>query len=335
MGIASQKYFEDVIMYLSVLRYIFKSRSKKGYFDLNKKAETFFRDVLNIVYDWRLKDLNKIQSNYPAIDLADDEELVCVQVTAESGSAKINKTLVKFFDKKFDSKYVRIMFMIITEKKAYSKDFSVPSSFVFNKSSDIKDIDDLLDDVEALSLDRLKALHEYLKQELAGIVASVAEPGTLLATAERPANTPAKNGLALFNHLQYQNDEQKKGMEDLSRFYTTLISLPKEIREYLFTIVWNGYESQSFGNTRIIIIPTELESRLKITRSKSVELFQVLDQKGIGAVDDSDAIHYLEVFFFMDTGVELLKELKDFSKSEGILIDLLVNCNFELLDTAL
>ncbi|MEQ1519339.1 MAG: hypothetical protein ABL931_22925 [Usitatibacteraceae bacterium] len=39
-------------MNLSILRYIFKAKSKQGHFDLNIQAEAFFRDVLNAVYGW-------------------------------------------------------------------------------------------------------------------------------------------------------------------------------------------------------------------------------------------------------------------------------------------
>ena len=80
MTIQSFKKFEEIVMYLSVLRYIFKSRSKQGLFDLNKKAEPFFMRLLNLTYSWGLKDLNKIQNNYPAIDLGDNTNGICIQV---------------------------------------------------------------------------------------------------------------------------------------------------------------------------------------------------------------------------------------------------------------
>ncbi len=76
-------------MHLSVLRYIFKSKSKRGHYDLNKASESFFRDFMNEVYGWKLANMNTIQSNYPAIDLGDKVNRICVQVTAENSSTKI------------------------------------------------------------------------------------------------------------------------------------------------------------------------------------------------------------------------------------------------------
>jgi len=51
MPIASTKEFENILMHLSVLRYIFKSKSKLQQYDLNKAAENFFRDFLNVAFD--------------------------------------------------------------------------------------------------------------------------------------------------------------------------------------------------------------------------------------------------------------------------------------------
>ncbi|WP_290705343.1 SMEK domain-containing protein, partial [Amphritea sp.] len=79
MSMKSAKNFEEIVMYLSVLRYIFKSRSKRGLYDLNKKAEPFFQKLFNIIYSWNLIDLNDIQANYPAIDLGDESQGVCIQ----------------------------------------------------------------------------------------------------------------------------------------------------------------------------------------------------------------------------------------------------------------
>lgn len=98
-----------------------------------------------------------------------------------------------------------------------------------------------------------------MKNELREIVSSVAEPGSLLASVERPAKSPANNGLKLFEFLDYDTEELQKGIDDLKLFYEKLTSIPKAIREYLFAIVWYGDESTIFGNSRLVIIPVDLE----------------------------------------------------------------------------
>ncbi len=224
MPLQSLHKFEEIIMYLSVLRYIFKSRSKKGLFDLNKKAESFFRDILNLTYGWELRDLNILQTNHPAVDLGDATARIAVQVTAEAGSAKIADTLAGFFDKGLKKTYSRIIILVITEKKNYTKQFRVESGFSFSRDEDIKDIDDLLTDIERLPASKLAELHSLLSSELSSIVAVFAEPTSLLARAEKRVDLPPVNAKKFLAYLEYQPEEIADGIKDLKRFYTKLTS---------------------------------------------------------------------------------------------------------------
>ena len=334
MPIQSFKTFEEIIMYLSILRYIFKSRTKKGQYDLNKKAEPFFKNIMNIVYDWNLIDLNEIQSNYPAIDLGDSQNKVCVQVTAENGSSKISKTVDKFVEKSLYKSYSRLILLIITDKKNYTVQFDTGGHFSFSKTSDIKDIDDLLTDIEKLSLEKLTELHQFLKAELSTIIEATAEPSSLLAKAEKKIHLPPKDGGKLFTHLEYEDEEKKKGISDLKKFYKCLTDLPKNTREYLHFIVMNGTKASVWGNNRITIQPRKLESLLKLSTQTSNEEFRILEESGIASYDDSDVPPFIEVSFFMDTGVELFSALKEYSKSEAELLKIIVDCDFTKLDAA-
>lgn len=69
--------------------------AKLGLTDINIHAETFYRDLLNLVFGWNLANTNLFERNLPAIDLG-EENAVCIQVTSTEGGTKIRDTLAAF-----------------------------------------------------------------------------------------------------------------------------------------------------------------------------------------------------------------------------------------------
>jgi len=106
MPLTSAKLFEDILLSLSVLRYIIKSRSKRGLYDLNRQSESFFANVLNISEGWNLKNLNHATKDHPAVDLGDDALGICVQVTSENRAEKIHLTISQLFSKNLDKNII-------------------------------------------------------------------------------------------------------------------------------------------------------------------------------------------------------------------------------------
>ena len=229
MSIQSFERFEKIIMSLSVLRYMFKARTKKGLYDLNKKAEPFFGRLLNIVYGWKLINLNEIQSNYPAIDLGDSHSKVCIQVTAENNSSKIVTTIDKFIGKELYRTYSRLIILIITDKKSYTTTFDTRGKFVFSISEDIRDVDDLFSDVEKLDIDKLGELDNYVKSELSSIITLIAPPDSLFARAEKTIDLPPVNGERLFADMEIVPGDYEVAMKSLKQFHAKLTSLSEPI----------------------------------------------------------------------------------------------------------
>ena len=65
--------------------------------DSHIELETFFRDLLNLVFDWNLDNANtplgKCQDSF---DLSDKDASLAVQVTVTTTAEKIRKTLASF-----------------------------------------------------------------------------------------------------------------------------------------------------------------------------------------------------------------------------------------------
>lgn len=81
---------------LAILADYLKLASSQGLTDENHVSEDFFCGLLNMLFDYNLKNLNAKEKNHPAVDLGDAVSRISFQVTIDSSSAKINETLKKF-----------------------------------------------------------------------------------------------------------------------------------------------------------------------------------------------------------------------------------------------
>lgn len=70
----------------------------KSFNDINKVAENFIRNLLEIVYDWDLVDLNRDSVNFPGLDLGNNSSGVGVQVTSSCDSQKVLNTYKKIYN---------------------------------------------------------------------------------------------------------------------------------------------------------------------------------------------------------------------------------------------
>jgi DNA-directed RNA polymerase delta subunit len=107
-----QRYFDEAKFMLSVLHTEIKLSSNVGMTDINRHAEVFYRDLLNLAWYVRLENVNFSQRNFPAIDLAEEGGL-CVQVTSTTSTAKIRKTIEMFRKHHLHEKYSRLVILVM------------------------------------------------------------------------------------------------------------------------------------------------------------------------------------------------------------------------------
>lgn len=134
--------------------------------DTNAVAEKFYCGLLNIILDLNLTSLNRLRMDYSAIDLADTEARVCVQITSTSSRKKIDHTLERFFASDLDHQFDRLIVLILGDRMQYRNGFHISRGFDFNPDRDIWDTSKLMSQIEALNDDRLAQVHHYLQQKL-------------------------------------------------------------------------------------------------------------------------------------------------------------------------
>ena len=167
MIIRKEAMMDQIMDKLSTLETRVKNSNSMGLTDINSAAEDFYCGLLNIVLGgYHLKNLNLLQMDFPAIDLGDEENRLCVQVTSTEGREKVRSTLRKFFENHLHLKFDRLIVLIIGEKGNYRKDFDVEPGFDFDHIRDVWDTAKLLQEISTLEHDRMAAVADYLHTAL-------------------------------------------------------------------------------------------------------------------------------------------------------------------------
>jgi len=140
--------------------------NKAGYLDPNKDAEEIYRGLLNLFFDWNLKNLNTEKDpNYEGADLGDIEKGIAVQVTSEKDSDKVHDSIKGFKNKSLREGYNELYILMFKGKNDFPRaDFAktVDGAFIFDKSKHIIDHSDLCVKLKDAEFDYLKAIYDYL-----------------------------------------------------------------------------------------------------------------------------------------------------------------------------
>ena len=157
---------KNIISRLTVLTDYVRQNNKLGWTDVNHGAEDFYCGLLNTAFGWKLKNQNELKMDFPAIDLGDSENRICVQVTSTTERSKVQRTLYKFFGNGLNEQYSRLIVLIIGEKPDYRSGFRVEEGFAFDPQADIWDLAVLNEKLNALEVDELEQVSQYLDKQL-------------------------------------------------------------------------------------------------------------------------------------------------------------------------
>lgn len=87
----------DVRRLLLLLHSVWTDQSASGVY-IGPEAENLFSNLLNVAFDRGFTNLNKLKTNFPAVDLTSMDRKVAVQVTLTLDKKKATKTQKKFLE---------------------------------------------------------------------------------------------------------------------------------------------------------------------------------------------------------------------------------------------
>ena len=135
-------------------------------FDEHVVAQHFLCRFLNAAFNLALVEMDRIQANFPAIDLGDSTNRIAYQITSERRGKKVQHTLDKFVKHGLDKRYDTLRLLIIGDRQGTYNSVVVPPSLQFDCNRDIMGIEELVKQIGNLDSTRLEMLQTILAEEV-------------------------------------------------------------------------------------------------------------------------------------------------------------------------
>ncbi|MDD5089855.1 MAG: SMEK domain-containing protein [Candidatus Wallbacteria bacterium] len=161
-----KKCFDYIEEKLNSLAYRIESLARANLLDLNIHSEFFFRDLINLIFGWKLENVNSVMQNTPGIDLEDTINKIVVQVSSTNTKAKIESALSKEFLSKKKGYSFKFISIAKDARTLRTKTYSNPHGLVFDPKEDIFDISLILKKVVDLPVQNLEKIRVFLEEEL-------------------------------------------------------------------------------------------------------------------------------------------------------------------------
>jgi hypothetical protein len=330
MQFASSRVISSIAEQLvSLSRYV-TTINQAGFYDINKGAEGFFCQLLNMIYGLQLRNMNEIQTNYPAIDLGDQVNKVCVQVTSESSASKLSATLKKFDEKNLSNNFSHLIFFVISDKS-----LPIPKSLA-GVNVEILNVGSLIAFLSTSSdLKKLSEVDYFLRQNLKS---SVAPTSTLLPTMIAPAKFHGSCNKLLASLGFGDEPESQLVIDDVMRLWETIEGLTPDERAFIYTLLKVGKDAErgsGFYGDRTFASITAVEQRLG-GRQQAYELYQSLQQFGLVEVEneyqpvqDGPYVAVYSARFYGQSEVNILTAIRKFcAGNDNLLRAVILHCDF-------
>ena len=161
-----QEYQTQITKSLAWLSTEVSHSNAMNFTDINVHSENFYRDLLNLAFDYNLININILEPNSAAIDLGDSANAFAIQVTSTSSLAKSQKTVDAFCNKELFDQYDRLVILNIVKKSNHKAPTIDGEGYKLDTKEDIWDIGDLLKRFNDLPTSKLKEICEFLNDEL-------------------------------------------------------------------------------------------------------------------------------------------------------------------------
>ncbi len=202
-----QRYFNDISDRLEILSNRIKTNGKLNVLDLNIHAETFYRDLLNCIYDYKLESANVSSANMEAIDLIDTENKLIIQISSTATKQKIENTLSKDKISEYAAENYKIKFLFIADgvQNLRNNKYANPHKIPFLATEDIIDKVSLLTYISQLSIARCNLVHDLFIKEFGGapnpskVTTNLATIVNLLAEEDLDESGVSTTNLNLYN----------------------------------------------------------------------------------------------------------------------------------------
>jgi hypothetical protein len=129
-------------------------------------SHEFFSRVLNEIYDLQLVVLDREAMNFPGVDLGDEVNGRCFQITSDKRGEKIQHTLDMYVKHQLNIRFGKLQVLVIGDKQTTYNSLSLPPGLSFRWPEDVVDISDLMHIIDGLDTERLERIARIVQQEV-------------------------------------------------------------------------------------------------------------------------------------------------------------------------
>lgn len=165
-------YSEKFSSYMIGLNQLIETNGKLNLLSSHVHAEYFYRDLLNVLFQYSLENINEVDPNATAIDLIDEQNKIIIQVSATCTKAKIESALSKeiIYDYVKDDYHMKFVFIGTQKESIKGKDYVNPYDIKFDSTNDILLTNDLHKKFINLNINNQTQVISWLKKELEPVV---------------------------------------------------------------------------------------------------------------------------------------------------------------------
>ena len=167
-----QSLFNYIDEHLAVLACRVKTRGKLNILDLHLHSENFYRDFLNLLFGWKLENLNKVSQNVEAIDLIDNSNKIIIQVSSTNTKQKIENAMAKDCMANYNGWSFKFISIANPSDNLRTKTYKNPHTLKFTPANDIFDLASILREVNNLTTDKIQEVEKFIRKELGNDVTS-------------------------------------------------------------------------------------------------------------------------------------------------------------------
>lgn len=212
-----QNLINNITEKLTYVSTIIETRGSLNLLDSHIHAEAFFCALLNLVFNYSLKNANLFQQNIAGLDLVDTENKIVFQISSKNDSGKIQHSLDKLDSAKFQGYTFKYVCISKETSSLRKKGFSIPSGISFNPQEDLWDIASLIrvisnfqqiENIEKISHfldDEVNVKGRIRHQTITLIINQLAEKSNLDDVETQPLPFEIENKIS-FNNLHRWND---------------------------------------------------------------------------------------------------------------------------------
>ncbi|WP_054995709.1 SMEK domain-containing protein [Pseudomonas ficuserectae] len=307
-----------------------KFQNKKNRTDINDDMERFFKQVLNAHHGYELKTTNDIISNYPAIDLRDDDERICYQITSTNTTAKIKKTIQTFKDKKLYNEFDKLVFLILTDQDTCSIIDPSPNQPMATDVS-IMSLTDLDYQISKTNNEtKIRKIHRLAHEEYRPAV------GTSGYLIKGPAQVHFESMQRLIDQAGFDKKKEAEDIrtyeKDFTAFVKKLAELEVEERAVLQRLVVKS-ELVPHSHTWLYIptarVAVQFKNEETIVDSLKQYFWSISEDL---TIDDSFPFNAISLNSFTKLDLNIFAELKLFAENDDDLLrEMIVSLDFNCL----